>query len=46
VDPERLAPRLGENGVEILRQAGFSAEEIAAMIRDGVTRVAPDTVKG
>jgi crotonobetainyl-CoA:carnitine CoA-transferase CaiB-like acyl-CoA transferase len=37
-EPVRLAPRLNEHGEEILREAGFSEEEIAAMIRDGVTR--------
>jgi crotonobetainyl-CoA:carnitine CoA-transferase CaiB-like acyl-CoA transferase len=37
----RLAPRLNQHGEEILRQAGFSADEIAAMIRDGVTKPAP-----
>jgi crotonobetainyl-CoA:carnitine CoA-transferase CaiB-like acyl-CoA transferase len=37
-EPARLAPRLNEQGEEILREAGFSNEEIAAMIRDGVTR--------
>ena len=40
VEPERLAPRLGENGMEILQQASFSADEIAALVRDGVTRAA------
>ncbi len=37
----RLAPRLNENGEEILREAGFSREEIAAMIREGVTKPSP-----
>jgi crotonobetainyl-CoA:carnitine CoA-transferase CaiB-like acyl-CoA transferase len=36
----RLAPRLNEHGEEILREAGFSADEIAAMVREGVTRPA------
>ncbi|WP_407181039.1 CaiB/BaiF CoA transferase family protein [Bradyrhizobium sp. STM 3562] len=40
-EPVRLAPRLNEQGEEILREAGFSGEEIAAMIRDGVTRPSP-----
>src|SRR6202042_1844308 len=44
-EPTRLAPRLNEHGAEILREAGFSAEEIAVMVRDGVTRAAPDTAK-
>lgn len=39
----RLAPRLGEHSVEILREAGFSADEIAAMMRDGVSRAVADT---
>jgi crotonobetainyl-CoA:carnitine CoA-transferase CaiB-like acyl-CoA transferase len=37
----RLAPRLNEQGEEILREAGFSADEIAAMVSDGVTRPPP-----
>jgi crotonobetainyl-CoA:carnitine CoA-transferase CaiB-like acyl-CoA transferase len=37
----RLAPRLNEHGEEILREAGFSADEIAAMVSDGVTRPPP-----
>jgi formyl-CoA transferase len=36
-EPARLAPRLNEHGAEILREAGFSTEEIAALERDGVT---------
>ncbi|MBR0937976.1 CaiB/BaiF CoA-transferase family protein [Bradyrhizobium jicamae] len=39
-EPQRLAPRLGQHGEEILREAGYSTEEIAAMARDGVTRLA------
>jgi crotonobetainyl-CoA:carnitine CoA-transferase CaiB-like acyl-CoA transferase len=38
VETGRLAPRLGEHSAEILQQAGFSADEIAAMVQDGVTR--------
>ena len=34
----RLAPRLNEHCEEILREAGFSAEEIETLVRDGVTR--------
>jgi crotonobetainyl-CoA:carnitine CoA-transferase CaiB-like acyl-CoA transferase len=36
-EPSRLAPRLNEHGGEILKEAGFSAEEIATLVRDGVT---------
>jgi len=39
--PERLAPRLNEHSEEILREAGFSESEVAALIRDGVTKPAP-----
>lgn len=39
--PDRLAPRLSEHSEEILREAGFSESEIAALIRDGVTKPAP-----
>jgi crotonobetainyl-CoA:carnitine CoA-transferase CaiB-like acyl-CoA transferase len=38
VETVRLAPRLNEHGEEILREAGFSNEEIATLVRDGVTR--------
>jgi crotonobetainyl-CoA:carnitine CoA-transferase CaiB-like acyl-CoA transferase len=38
--PERLAPRLSEHSEEILREAGFTTDEIAALIRDGVTKPA------
>ncbi|WP_024516359.1 CoA transferase [Bradyrhizobium sp. Tv2a-2] len=40
-EPTRLAPRLNEHGAEILREAGFSREEIENMIRDGVTKPSP-----
>jgi crotonobetainyl-CoA:carnitine CoA-transferase CaiB-like acyl-CoA transferase len=40
VEPSRLAPRLNEHGLEILREAGFSADEIAALVRDGATMAA------
>jgi crotonobetainyl-CoA:carnitine CoA-transferase CaiB-like acyl-CoA transferase len=43
VEPTRLAPRLNEHGTEILGAAGFSADEIAALVRDGVTKAAPAT---
>jgi crotonobetainyl-CoA:carnitine CoA-transferase CaiB-like acyl-CoA transferase len=41
--PSRLAPRLNEHGEEILREAGYSAEEFAALVRDGVTKTSPAT---
>jgi crotonobetainyl-CoA:carnitine CoA-transferase CaiB-like acyl-CoA transferase len=40
-EPQRLAPRLGEHSAEILQEAGFSTDEVAAMMRDGVTRAVP-----
>jgi len=40
-EPSRLAPRLNEHGEEILREAGFSADEIEALVRDNVTRASP-----
>jgi crotonobetainyl-CoA:carnitine CoA-transferase CaiB-like acyl-CoA transferase len=40
--PSRLAPRLNEHGEEILREAGFSTEELAALVRCGVTKPSPD----
>ena len=40
-EPSRLAPRLNEQGEVILREVGFSDDEIAAMIRDGATIAAP-----
>jgi formyl-CoA transferase len=45
VEPTRLAPRLNEHGAEILREAGFSVDEIAALVREGVTRAAPDSLR-
>ena len=39
--PTRLAPRLSEHSEEILQEAGFSADEIAALVREGVTKAAP-----
>src|ERR1700756_2235563 len=41
VETVRLAPRLNEHGEELLRSTGFSTDEIAAMIRDGVTKPLP-----
>src|SRR3954471_190586 len=40
VETKRLAPRLSEHSAEILREAGFSPDEIAALVRDGVTKAA------
>src|SRR5436305_645400 len=39
-EPTRLAPRLNEHGMELLCAAGFSTEEIAALVLEGVTNVA------
>ena len=33
----RLQPRLGEHSVEILREAGFGAAEVEAMLASGAT---------
>jgi crotonobetainyl-CoA:carnitine CoA-transferase CaiB-like acyl-CoA transferase len=43
VEPMRLAPRLNEHGEEILREVGLSADEIAALVHDGVTRAADNS---
>lgn len=43
VETTRLAPRLNQNGPEILREAGFSAEEIAALVRAGATTASEAT---
>src|SRR5215475_7820981 len=37
-EPTRLAPLLNEHGEEILREIGYAADEIAALVRNGVTR--------
>ncbi len=42
VEPSRLAPRLNEHGLEILGEAGFSAEEIAVLVREGATMTTSD----
>jgi crotonobetainyl-CoA:carnitine CoA-transferase CaiB-like acyl-CoA transferase len=39
-EPTRLAPKLGEQSEELLHEVGFSTDEIAAMLRDGVTKIA------
>jgi crotonobetainyl-CoA:carnitine CoA-transferase CaiB-like acyl-CoA transferase len=41
-ETRRLAPRLNQHGEEILREAGFTLDEIAGMVRDGVTKAAQD----
>ena len=39
---QRHAPRLGENSIEVLREAGYSEPEIKTMIADGITRMPED----
>lgn len=39
--PERLAPRQGENGIEILQEAGFTVDEIEALQRAGAGGTTP-----
>ncbi|MNF09236.1 hypothetical protein D3C80_2098530 [compost metagenome] len=44
VSVRRHAPRVGEQSVEVLREAGFSAAEVDRMLSSGVTvdgRAAP-----
>lgn len=41
-EPDRLAPRQGEHGAEILREAGFSEEEIAALVGPQAVRDAAE----
>ncbi len=40
-EPRHLAARPNEHGADILREVGFSDDEIAAMIRDGATTASP-----
>ncbi len=40
VETKRLAPRLNEHGSDVLKEAGFSAEEIASLVREGATLAA------
>ena len=42
-ETSRLAPRLSEHSAEILQEAGFAPDEIAAMVRDGVTKAVSNT---
>jgi crotonobetainyl-CoA:carnitine CoA-transferase CaiB-like acyl-CoA transferase len=44
--PSRLAPRHNEHGGEILKEAGFSGEEIATLVREGATLSVQDLAKG
>jgi len=39
-DAPRAAPRLGEHSVEVLRELGYSDDDITAMIAAGVTQTA------
>jgi len=39
----RHAPRLGEHSAEVLGEVGYSAAEIEAMIREGITTAGPVT---
>jgi crotonobetainyl-CoA:carnitine CoA-transferase CaiB-like acyl-CoA transferase len=41
-EPTRLAPRLGEQSEDVLREAGYSPDEIAQLIKDGVTNRTAD----
>jgi crotonobetainyl-CoA:carnitine CoA-transferase CaiB-like acyl-CoA transferase len=46
VEPSRLAPRLNEHGSEILKEAGFSEDEIATLVREGATLAVQDPITG
>jgi formyl-CoA transferase len=41
-EPTRLAPRLGEQSEDVLREAGYSPDDIAQLIKDGVTNRTAD----
>lgn len=41
--PLRPVPRLGEHSAEVLREVGYSDDEIAAMVRSGVTECLAST---
>jgi crotonobetainyl-CoA:carnitine CoA-transferase CaiB-like acyl-CoA transferase len=43
VETKRLAPRLGEHSAELLGEAGFSPDEIAALVREGATKIASNS---
>lgn len=36
-EPTRLAPRLGEQSEDVLREVGYSPDQIAQLVKDGVT---------
>jgi crotonobetainyl-CoA:carnitine CoA-transferase CaiB-like acyl-CoA transferase len=38
--PRRAAPRLGEDTEAVLREGGFTPDEIATLCRDGVAAAA------
>jgi crotonobetainyl-CoA:carnitine CoA-transferase CaiB-like acyl-CoA transferase len=39
VERQRFAPRLGEHGAEVLREAGYGADEVAALQRCGALKL-------
>jgi crotonobetainyl-CoA:carnitine CoA-transferase CaiB-like acyl-CoA transferase len=46
VETPRLAPQLGEQSAEILQEAGYSIDEVAALLRDGVIKTpAPNSAE-
>ena len=42
--PGRPAPRLGEHSLEVLREAGYTAEQVARLVDEGVTAPAAPEV--